>query len=72
MKFKIENNSNLTIVDDKKEIIIHTDKFDLKELMLMIQEHLLEDIDETEIATSNKGVNYKFNPRSGRLERVIE
>ena len=33
MKFKIDESSRLTIVDDKKEIIIDTDKADLKELV---------------------------------------
>ena len=65
MKFKIEDNSYLSIIDDKKETIIHTDRHELEELMNVIKKYL----EDTE---AKKTCTYKFNPRSRRLEKVEE
>lgn len=71
MKFLINENSNLVIVDDKKETIIHTDRYELMELMRAIQDFLLGvDVKEEE-KKENKYV-YRFNPRSRRLEKTIK
>lgn len=65
MKFKIEDNSYLSIIDDKKETIIHTDRHELEELMNTIKKYL----EDTEV---KKAYTYRFNPRSRRLEKVEE
>jgi hypothetical protein len=65
MKFKIEDNSYLSIIDDKKETIIHTDRHELKELMNTIKEYLKD-------TSEQKAYVYRFNPRSRRLEKVEE
>lgn len=65
MKFKIEDNSCLSITDDKKETIIHTDRHELKELMNTIKKYL-------EDTAVKKAYTYRFNPRSRRLEKVEE
>ena len=65
MKFKIEDNSYLSITDDKKETIIHTDRHELKELMNEIKKYL-------EDTAPKKSYAYRFNPRSRRLEKVSE
>lgn len=62
MKFKINENSNLSIIDDKKEIIIHTDRHELEDLMNKIKVHLEE-------TKENKSYTYVYNPRSRRLEK---
>ena len=63
MKFKIEDNSYLSITDDKKETIIHTDRHELEELMNTIKTYL-------ENTVVKKAYTYRFNPRSCRLEKV--
>lgn len=70
MKFKIDEKSVLTIIDDKKEIVVNTDKFELIELMKKIQDHLLGcETGKTEkVAT----YTYKYNPRSQRHEKVLD
>ena len=65
MKFEINENSYLTIKDDKKETVIHTDKHELQQLMETIKKYL----DDT---TKKKSYAYRFNPRSRRLEKVEE
>ena len=65
MKFKIEDNSYLSITDDKKETIIHTDRHELEELMNEIKKYL-------EDTAPKKFYAYRFNPRSRRLEKVNE
>ena len=65
MKFKIENNSYLSIIDDKKETIIHTDRHELEELMIVIKNYL-------ESTEKSKSCIYVYNPRSKRLEKVEE
>ena len=63
MKFKIEDNSYLSISDDKKESIIHTDRHELEELMNTIKTYL-------ENTVVKKAYTYRFNPRSRKLEKV--
>lgn len=65
MKFTIGEKGNLTIVDDKKTLILETDKFDLIALKEKIEEYL----DNTEKKISS---TYRYNPRSKRLELTIE
>lgn len=65
MKFTIGEKGNLTIVDDKKILILETDKFDLVALKEKIEEY----IDSTEKKISS---TYRYNPRSKRLELTIE
>lgn len=65
MKFTIGEKGNLTIVDDKKTLILETDKFDLVALKEKIEEYL----DSTEKKISS---TYRYNPRSKRLELTIE
>ena len=62
MKFKIDDTSKLTIIDDKKEIVFMTDKSDLRILMKTIQEHLNKDDNKQEF------YGYGYNPRTKRLE----
>lgn len=71
MKFKIQENGNLSITDDNKETIIHSDRFDLITLMKTIQDYL---IDGTSVDSENNTTNYtyRYNPRSKRLEKVEE
>lgn len=73
MKFKITENGNLSIIDDKKETIIHSDRYDLTVLMKTIQSFLLGEASENEKAEDKpKSYFYQYNPRSKRLERVYE
>lgn len=65
MEFKIDENSYLSIIDDKKETIIHTDRHELEELMNEIKKYL-------EDTAPKKTYTYRFNPRSRRLEKVSE
>ena len=65
MKFKINENSYLSITDDNKETIIHTDKHELEELMNVIKTYL-------EDTTEKKGFVYRYNPRSRRIEKIEE
>ena len=65
MKFKIEDNSYLSIIDDKKETIIHTDRHELEELMNIIKKYL-------EDTAVKKACPYRYNPRSRRLEKIEE
>lgn len=69
MKFSIKENGNLTIVDDNKETVIHSDRYDLKELKRTIQDYLIGDnIDEE----SKPKVSFRYNPRSRRIEKIVE
>lgn len=73
MKFKITENGNLSIIDDKKETIIHSDRYDLTVLMKTIQSFLLGEASENKEAEDKpKSCFYQYNPRSKRLEKVIE
>lgn len=73
MKFKITENGNLSIIDDKKETIIHSDRYDLTVLMKTIQSFLLGEASENEKAEDKpKSCLYQYNPRSKRLEKVYE
>jgi hypothetical protein len=73
MKFKITENGNLSIIDDKKETIIHSDRYDLTVLMKTIQPFLLGEASENEeVEDKPKGCFYRYNTRSRRLEKVIE
>lgn len=65
MKFTIEENGNLTIVDDKKTLILNTDKFDLIALKESIENYICKD--EKKVSST-----YKYNPRSKRLELCTE
>ena len=65
MKFEINENSYLTIKDDKKETVIQTDKHELQQLMETIKKYL----DDT---AKKKSYAYRFNLRSRRLEKVEE
>lgn len=65
MKFSIKENGNLTIVDDNKETVIHSDRYDLKELMRTIQDYLIDE-------ESKPNVSFRYNPRSRRIEKVVE
>ena len=65
MKFKIDESSRLTITDDKKEIIISTDKADLKMLKKIIEEHI------EEVETPVKSGGYGYNPRTRRIEPLF-
>lgn len=65
MKFKIDDNSYLSIIDDKNETIIHTDRHELEELMNTIKKYF-------EDTAVKKAYTYRFNPRSRRLEKVEE
>lgn len=65
MKFTIGEKGNLTIVDDKKTLILETDKFDLITLKEKIEEYL----ENTDKPTSSV---YRYNPRSKRLELTVE
>ena len=65
MKFKIDESSRLTITDDKKEIIISTDKADLKMLKKIIEEHI------EEVETPVKSSAYGYNPRTRRIEHLL-
>jgi hypothetical protein len=69
MKFSIKENGNLTIVDDNKETVIHSDRYDLKELMRTIQDYLNgNNIDEE----PKPKVSFRYNPRSRRIEKIVE
>ena len=73
MKFKITENGNLSIIDDKKETIIHSDRYDLTVLMKTIQSFLLGEASENEKAEDKpKNCFYRYNTRSRRLEKVFE
>ena len=73
MKFKITENGNLSIIDDKKETIIHSDRYDLTVLMKTIQTFLLGEASENEeVEEKPKGYFYRYNSRSKRLEKVVE
>lgn len=73
MKFKITENGNLSIIDDKKETIIHSDRYDLTVLMKTIQSFLLGEVSENEkVEDKPKSYFYQYNPRSKRLEKVFE
>lgn len=73
MKFKITENGNLSIIDDKKETIIHSDRYDLTVLMKTIQSFLLGEASENEeVEDKPKNYFYRYNPRSKRLEKVFE
>ena len=63
MKFKIDESSRLTIVDDKKEVIIDTDKADLKELVKIIENHIKNNEEPKKVGTA-----YGYNPRTRRIE----
>ena len=65
MKFTIGEKGNLTIVDDKKTLILETDKFDL----IALKEKIEEYIKSTEKKVSSV---YRYNPRSQRLELTVE
>lgn len=65
MKFTIGEKGNLTIVDDKKTLVLETDKFDLIALKEKIEQYL----ENTENKTTSV---YRYNPRSKRLELTIE
>jgi hypothetical protein len=65
MKFTIGEKGNLTIVDDKKTLILETDKFDLITLKEKIEEYLKS----AEKPTSSV---YRYNPKSKRLELTVE
>ena len=71
MKFLINENSNLVIIDDKKEININTDRYELTQLMKHIQEYLIKE-DTEKPAEDKKSYYYRYNTRSRRLEKVIE
>ena len=71
MEFKIDKNSNLTVTSDKKTTTLITDRSDLISLMEFIQKHIEETAD-IEVEKTVKGVVYRYNPRSRRLERVEE
>jgi hypothetical protein len=68
MKFLINENSNLVIIDDKKETIINTDRYELTQLMKHIQEYLIKE-DTEKSAEDKKGYTYRYNPRSRRIEK---
>lgn len=72
MRFKITENGNLSIKDDKKETIIHSDRYDLIDLMKTIQSFLLGETPEKEIEVKKESCVYRYNPRSKRHEKVIE
>lgn len=63
MEFKIDESSRLTIIDDKKEIIISTDKSDLKILSKLIDKHINQDSKEEKVGSA-----YGYNPRTKRIE----
>lgn len=63
MRFKIDEQSKLTIVDDNRETIIGTDKADLRMLKEAIESHLGEGEEN-----SGKGMAYGYNPRTRRIE----
>lgn len=67
MKFTISEKGHLTIVDDKKTIILETDKYDLIDLKEKIEDYLND-------KSENKGSfgGYGFNPRTKRLEPIIK
>lgn len=71
MKFLINENSNLVIIDDKKETTINTDRYELTQLMKHIHEYLIKE-DTDKPAEDKRGYTYRYNPRSRRLEKVIE
>ena len=71
MEFRIDKNSNLTVTSDKKTTTLITDRADLISLMEFIQKHIEETAD-IEVEKTVKGVVYRYNPRSRRLERVEE
>lgn len=71
MKFLINENSNLVIIDDKKEITINTDRYELTQLMKHIQEYLIKE-DTEKPAEDKRSYYYRYNTRSRRLEKVIE
>ena len=72
MKFKITENGNLSIIDDKKETVIHSDRYDLTVLMKTIQSFLLGETPDENVEEKKKGCVYQYNPRSKRLEKVVE
>ena len=65
MKFSINEKFNLTIVDDKKTLILESDKHDLIALKEIIEKSLGE-IEE------KKTCYMVYNPRSQRLEKKYE
>ena len=70
MKFSIKENGNLTIVDDNKETVIHSDRFDLTELMKTIQDYLIAGTVVEDVVKPS--FVYRYNPRSRRIEKVEE
>ena len=72
MKFKITENGNLSIIDDKKETVIHSDRYDLTVLMKTIQSFLLGETPAEVVEEKKETYVYRYNPRSKRLEKVIE
>lgn len=72
MKFKITENGNLSIIDDKKETIIHSDRYDLTVLMKTIQSFLLGETPAEVVEEKKETYVYRYNPRSKRHEKVIE
>ena len=63
MKFSINEKFNLTIVDDKKTLILESDKHDLIALKEIIEKSL-EEVEE------KKSCIMVYNPRSQRLEKM--
>lgn len=72
MKFKIKENGNLSIIDDNKETIIHSDRFDLIDLMKSVQSFLIGETKGEPIEKETGCCYYVYNPRSQRLEKVEE
>lgn len=72
MTFKINDNGNLTIKDDYKETVIHSDKFDLIKLMSTIKAYLDGDKVDDNGNVKSKATLLRYNPRSCRLEKVEE
>lgn len=62
MRFKIDDTSKLSIIDDKQEFVFMTDKADLRILMKTIEEHLNKDDEKKDF------FGYGYNPRTKRLE----
>ena len=72
MKFKIKENGNLSILDDNKETIIHSDRFDLIDLLKTVQSFLIGETKGEPMEKKTDCNYYVFNPRSKRLEKVEE
>lgn len=72
MKFKVIENGNLTIKDDKKETVIYSDRYNLIDLMKTIQSFLLGETSEKNIEKAKAETYvYRYNPRSKRHEKVF-